>query len=376
MSYDLEVYGAHAVAPERLSALVADAGGWAEVGQAAAVAGRLVRGRAERAFAIDGPFGLEREDLPDDVAAAAVGVRVRYEITVEDHSGPAVAFARKVARGLAELSEGVVHDRQDDRRAIWPRTTRHFKPPPSQRIDTLVLEWFVRREDLPEDLPRSLLASLRTWMPEALPRRFGAHQPLQHTFSDDEDQGFVEAWRSEPGSLYWKAARPCLSGYASAVGEAFTPWLVGNEPSLTHPVACLSLTFDRRASADKRWRYDLVATFARIAEITAAFYGHAIVERSWGYSGGSLWSDGDTQTFPSPIRRNRWSGLPPYPVWLAWFAGPYRPYAERFYRSGDDPGEATVIPCPADLMMTLIGEDDPRFPDEDRVPARVIPEGL
>ncbi|WP_336203861.1 hypothetical protein [Nonomuraea sp. LPB2021202275-12-8] len=389
MSYDLEVYGAYAVAPERLSALVADAGGLIQVMRTGAVVDRLVRGEPAHAFVIEGPFSLEREDLPDDVAAAAVGVKVRYEFTVEDHSRAAVTFARKVARRLAELSGGVVHDRQDDEWPIWPRTARRFKPPAAQRIDTLGLEWFVRREDLRGELPGSLLAALRAWIPEALPRRFGAYEPLRHQLSDDGDAGFVQAWRSESGGLYWKAVRPCLAGSASAVGEAFTPWVVGDEPPLDHPVARLSLIFDLRVLSDQRWRDELVAAFAHIARVTGAFYGQAGVERGWRYGGGSLQSDGETETRTSPVCRDRWSGLPPYPMWLAWFAGPYLPHVgphrgagcERLgggllCRAGDHPDQATGSPWPADLMMTLLDEGDPRFPDVDRVPARVIPEGL
>ncbi|MFG1943904.1 hypothetical protein [Nonomuraea sp. NPDC048826] len=389
MSYDLEVYAARPVPPDRLAVLVAEAGGRAEVRQAGATVDRLVRGRPEPAFVVDGPYRLEREDLPDEVAAAAVGVTARYEFTVGDRGAAAVGFAKKVARRLAELTEGVVHDRQDDQRPVWPRTTRRFEPPAAGRIDTLGLEWFVRREDLPGELPGSLLASLRRWLPEALPRRFGDHEPLGHKLSETGDEGFARAWRSESGGLYWKAVRPCLAGSAHAVGEAFTPWLIGDERTLDHPVARLSLTFDLRVLSDRRWLDDLAGAFARVARITGAFYAHAGVERGWGYGGGSLWSDGETESHTSPVVRDRWTGLPSRPLWLAWFAGPYLPVAEphlgpdrtrighgTLCRFGDHPDRAGAPPWPADLTMTLLDEDDPRFPDVDRVPARVIPEGL
>lgn len=390
MSYDIEVYGTHAVTPEQLAAVVADAGGQAEGSPPFVVVHRMVRGRRLRAFAIDGPLRVEREDLPGEVAAAMVGVRVLYEITVEDRARPPLALAMKIARTLAELTDGVVHDRQNDDRPIWSRRPlRLFKPPAAKRIDVIDFEWFIRREDLPPGLPGRLLESFRTWIPEALPRRFGEHEPLQHALADEGDDGFVRAWRSESGGLFWKTTRPCLSGSASAIGDAFTPYLIGGEDELRHPIGQISLTLDLRTLEDRRWRDDLVSAFASVAEVTGAFYAQASVERNWGYGGGSLWCDGQTQTNPGLTVRARWYGLPPYPVWLAWHGDLYHDHLKRYldgdcrklgggllWQASDHPHETGSIPWPAEVTMTLIPEDDPRFPDQNRQPAQVIPEGF
>ncbi|TDB83396.1 hypothetical protein E1264_28610 [Actinomadura sp. KC216] len=360
MTYDIEIYGAHHIDLERLGTALSDAGG--RFDRSSGVAYRIVRGRERRVFVIDGPLGVEREDLPDEVAGAAVGVRLMYEFTVEDTARPSLAFATKAARALAAATDGLVHDRQNDARPIWsPAPLRRFKPPAAEHVDLLDLDWYVRREDLPHDLPERLLEALRTWFPEAMPRRFGDYEPLQHKLSDEGEEGFISAWRTESGGLFWKTSRPFFSGAARSVGDDFTPYLIGEKEQregLPHPVANISLTMDLRVLSDERWRTDLVRSFARIAEVTGAFYAHAVVSRGWGYSGGSLWTAARTQTHRSVTQRDRWAGLPPYPVWLAWFKGFYSPGIEQclgtgyerfddgglMWRNGDHPDDANDVP--------------------------------
>lgn len=391
MTHDIEVYGTRCVSAEQFAAVVVAAGGSVDD---SLVVHRLVRGKTRRVLVVDGPLDVDREDLPSEVAASVVGARVLYVFTVEDPARATLAFAVKAARGLAEIIQGVVHDRQNDRNPIWPSTSRRrFKPPAVKDVDLVDLTWYIRREDMPPDLPVRVLDLLRTWFPEAMPHRFGGSEPLQHKLSDGKD-GFIRAWRAESSGLDWSTgAAPFYSGNAHGVGDNFTPYLIGEEEQQTglpHPVASFSLSLDLSALSDSRWRNDLVAGFARIGKTTGAFYAHAAVERNWERSGRSLRTGGRTQTNEFPVSRNRWMGLPPYPIWLAWFKGFYADHIELYltstyavsdngddagvlWRAADHPDQARPGPWPDEYSMNVITYAT-RSPDIQ--PARVIPHGL
>lgn len=242
----------------------------------------------------------------------------------------------------------------------------------TERVDLLECQWFVRRKDQPADLPGRLLDSLRTCMPEALPVRFGNFEPLPHTLGDDDgDDKFRMLWQANAAMLFWRATEPCHGGIAVGLGGA--PAATRTAPR--NPVGSIKLTFDLAALDDREWRSKVIELFGRLVEATAAFYAHAYVTRDWGYSGRSLWSDSRTRTRPSPTRRERWRGLPPFPVWLAWCGPLYAPHLRGrgfvsahgglFRRDGDHPCDAGPPVWPESLAMHA-----------DAAPAGVIPRGL
>lgn len=367
MSHDLQVFGAEPVTDGRFTAALAaldlhteGTPSHAAVGHTAV--GRTVRGERRHAFTWEGPFPVERSDLPDEVATRLLGITAMYEVSVDGGGRTEIATATRFAREIAAQVSGGVYDRQSDR-LVWPRgTRRRFKPPKAERIDTLALQWFVRREDAPPDLPALVLESLRVLLPEAMPRRFGDVEPLPHRFEESGADGFVQNWRASQ-ELLWSTTSPCLDGAMSFLGESVV--FPKGVPDPDHIVGQFSLTFDLRALDDVRWQHELTDAFCRLAETSGAFFAQAAVERSWGYGGGSLWADKSTKTIPSRVTRQRtWRTLLPHPMWLAWYGPLYRPLVEPFIgeewtdkgagllrRDGEHPNDAQPVPWHAKLSV-------------------------
>ena len=233
-----------------------------EVASGGFVVERRVREGFDYAFNVDGPLRVEQEDLPEAVVSSAAGIRWTYQLTVEGSSRPAIELARRFARELVARSDGVVYDTQADA-VVWPRGgMRKFKPEPSRQIDLVHFEWFVRREDLPSDLPARVFDVLRNYMPETLPRRFGSFEPLQGRLEEAGRDGFIAAWHAEPMTLFWKGTSPSLDGSMHGLGDE----LIGAQYAGEHPVGSVRLSFDHRAFLDPRWREDAVELFVGLAE--------------------------------------------------------------------------------------------------------------
>jgi hypothetical protein len=102
-----------------------------------------------------------------------------------------IKLAQRFARRLAERTDGVVYDPQDDS-VTWPRGgTRRFKVEAAETIDIVELEWFVRREDAAEDVAEVVFDGIESFVPEASPRRFGSFEPLQHRLDEVGKSGFA-----------------------------------------------------------------------------------------------------------------------------------------------------------------------------------------
>lgn len=342
MSYDLAVFGADDPPAGTLSTIAEDVGGRLahEGAESAAIVERPLRGGFDYAFHVDGPLHIEREDLPDPVVAAAVGIQWTWQLTVEGSASPSIKLAKSFARQLAEKCRGVVYDPQEDG-VTWPRKgTRAFTPPPEETIDVLQLEWFVRREDADDDLPAVVFDTLASMLPEGLPRRFGSFEPLQHRLEETGREGFLHAWRSENMSLFWKTSRPCIGGSMYGLGDD----LIGIQHAGPHPVGTVRLSVDARTLHDDRWREEVVQLFAAMSRRTRAFYACVDVDRTVGYRSGNLWYGPDSETQAGLVVRNVWMGLPDHEVWLAWYGNLYRDLVERHLTFGKiENGEVGVL---------------------------------
>ena len=216
VSYDLHVFGATALDAAEVGAVAETLGKCRIVSGSGPSRGfvmeRKVRATFDYAFDCDGPFRIEREDLPDTVISGAVGVRWVYQLSIGGSSLPGKQLATEFARAIAQRCGGVVYDPQQDA-IVFPRGgTRRFKPEPATKVDLVQFKWFARREDVTPESPVILFDLIRSHLPEALPRRFGSFEPLQGSLDEAGKDGFVAAWRAEQMLLFWKGSPLALAG--------------------------------------------------------------------------------------------------------------------------------------------------------------------
>ena len=328
MSLDLFVYGVEAVELGSVLSsfrqeevrLVGDG----DSSPASFVLERRLRGEFVFVASVDGPLVVESEDLPLAVVSRALGMGVVYQLSVEGGSRPAFDVARRFAQQLGSMSAGVVFDPQRDS-VIWPRSSlRVFDSPRAESIDVLNFRWYVRREDMDGSIAQTMLGVIERHLPEAVPRRFGGYEPLQHKLEHAGVAGFVEQWRHENGRLFWNATKPCFGGDSAGLADQpIRPWL--HEPQT--PVGDISLGFDGRAFGDAAWRTSLEQLFTSMARQTGAFVAVADIDRNVGMSSArSLWYSQETEVSWPLAAGSEWLGLPEQRPTLLWLGDVYRDF--------------------------------------------------
>lgn len=270
---------------------------------------------------VDGPSRIEAEDVPDAASGAIGSSGWLVQISVKPSTD--ATWPMDLAIHLARATDGVVYDPQEDR-VTWPNG---FQPRDAssgeERITAVELDWFTASSSTDGRLTRQFLQQLRQVAPEALPTRYGGHEPLPFRFEGaSAEEDFVQHWQEEAlgwgPMFFWNATRPCFGGSA-IISTKLDP----DRPRPGRPISHLSLRFDGRSFArDPGFTERMVQLFTALAAALHCVYAAGSVHRDVLMKRGHDSADHRTETGSLP-RADRWIGLPAGPTWLAWFGRPY-----------------------------------------------------
>lgn len=368
MSWDILVATSRQPDPGAISDLLPDDGSYHASGKLGGPTGNVLVERVRKkgrvpAFTVDGPHDVESEDLPEPLAGAVLAPKFLVEFSASAGStGRDRTLLKRMARGVARQFDGAVFDPQGDK-VLWPtRRPRTFVAPREQeRIRYVSLDWLVLGDGSDERLPVELLRTLRTACPEAVPRRYGDYEPLQHRLEPDTEKEFLRLWKELASrelcdGFFWKARSPSFGG-SVFFPDVRARYPNGRPVSPPGAVHCwhLSVHFDGRAlHGDRRWADAVASLLVLLADRLGAFYatGHVlrnvIARRGVWFDGRSEWISLPSDPFP---------GLPATPTWLAWFGRAYAPHVAAalegrasqlpsgawFFRAGPEPMDADEL---------------------------------
>lgn len=317
---------------------------------------------------VDGPNRIEAEDLPD-AAHGAIG-RSGWLVEISVKPSADARWPQELAIHLARAADGVVYDPQQDA-VTWPDGwRRRDRESGTELIDDVELTWYIQRPPTGEELARQVLGLLATLFPEAIPKRYGDYEPLQHRYEGGRAEAdFAAFWAARiddwTATFNWTTTRPCFGG--SVIMSSLRKY----GPDSPTAIARLSLSFDGRPFArDPAFTERIVRLFSQLASEVGSFYAAAWVERGIVLNRGRLsYQATTTETGPMP-RADAWVGLPSSPTWLAWFGPPYvdavrsalaehvtsETDAGLFVRLGTEPMNADELadlfpPLPARLLV-------------------------
>ena len=400
MSYDLQVYSRRQPKAADLDDFIRTADHPLTSDGRLKRDGPLLLTDADSIYAeVDGPVRAEAEDLPDAANGAIGGSGWLVQLSVKPSAD--VAWPMELATHLARAADGVVYDPQEDR-VTWPAGFQPRDPATGEeRFNEVELTWFAGRHDDDATIPRRLLASLVELAPEAVPRRYGGHEPLPFRFEEPTaGDDFVARWQEEARTwgpmLFWTATRPCFGGSA-----VMSTLLDPDRSRAGRPITRISLSYDGRALARDPWQADrLIGFFVELAASLDCLYAAGSVQRDVIFKRGRASFDARTEGSPLP-NADRWMGLPAAPTWLAWFGRPYADFVrsavapfvavERegglFVRITEDPADSAGLadlfpPLPTQLIAHRKGKPAAWEPDvrysilagSPSQPAEIIPD--
>ena len=296
MSYDLEIWSTER--PVFHESLPADKG-WTGSDDYRALE------RPSWQIVCNAPSRVLPEDVPAHVAGCLPGISYLTEMVLEPISGPESAKKEllRAASRIAKSSHGVVLNKQTDE-LITPRGVKRYKVEPRpERFGVLKLGWWFLDDVLmSREGVAGLLDVFSTYMPEALPRRYGLFEPPEHLLEEEGREHLAKYLAENIDNS------PVLYPHRPFVGLSFACTPEREHPNLGF--RCNRLSVECEASVVKQpgWQEGLRRFWLATCDYLRPFYSEARTLQGFVRMGATYGSD--MQTDVHPIRSWFWRGIP------------------------------------------------------------------
>ena len=332
MSYDLQVWS---TGRSELPHALPDAAGWLpECG--------TFTWQGHGWQIVVGPcHGVEAEDVPDTVQQVLVGVGFLTELNLEPLGAPRAAHAllRRTARALATSAHGAIVDPQADAVSTPGGVRRLVAPPRSRVVDAVQLSWFSQDEHLrSREWLADFVSLLHRRLPEALPVRYGQHEPPQHRLRETGTPHLVEFLTEEyvvgpqPGFGVWCPSSPVLAvGLSLCSGPSACGWRAHR---VTLSVAASILR-------QPGWTVALQRLWREIAHLARVFYADVRTLKNQRQEAATY--DEWLSAARHPVCSSFWAGIPSDGGHAAALGPPYLDLWSEFCQAGHVDGDLVVL---------------------------------
>lgn len=331
MSYDLQVWS---VSQAELPITLPEPELWREE--------RVVWVRGNRVWqVVVGPqHRVDFEDIPADVHAVLPGVQHMIELSLEPTVAPRSAYSllRRTAILLASSAHGAVLDQQTASVTTPSGVQRYVRPKPSEVVDMLELSWFAMNNTIRARAWFDwFVRLLERQLPEALPVRYGTHEPPQHRFRECGRDHFVDFLDNEHRDrnvriVVWYPKRPILHlGLSVGSGASWQGW------------QSQRITMDVEAAVLEQpgWATTLQRLWRQVAHLCHAFYSDVRILRNHRLGGSTADQIRDAEHHP--VCSWWWAGIPSNGGVAVALGEPYRSLWTEFRTAGESDGELTVL---------------------------------
>lgn len=268
----------------------------------------------------------EPEDIPPEVAAQLRGATLLAQLHVQPSGRAGVAFARKLARRLAQDHGGAVEDPQTG--VIWvPKAHRldtALKAASSgrdpRRMALLSFGWRFSHDALSDAAGfAGFLDQLDAILPEAMPRRYGSYEPPQFRRDRDGLAPYI-AGVLEPGAFFFSYTTPPAYGLGTQLAGApgWERLLNGQECFKSRQIG---FEIDAASLSAPGQMAHLKSVFLSLSALIRPFYAEVRPLHGFIPMRGTYGCDGRTEDHP--IRGNFWRGIPAAPALARLVAAPY-----------------------------------------------------
>ena len=252
-----------------------------------------------------GPYlRVEPEDIPEEVFPILAGIQYLIEMNLEPTHAPKTAYdiIRRVAGRIAKESIGVILDPQEGVITTPRGVKRKLERKKNERISVLAFGWWFTETELKDPTGfNRFYTMLESYLPEALPRRYGKYSPPQFSLEKNGKDHFIEFLTNEELFVTWYPHYPVLN-VNLGIFSGFGPRKQGYRSN--H----LNLTVDSMAWSQPGWDLALRRFWYEISNFVRPFYGEVRILNNYILRRGSILLDGISDEHP--IKNGWWKGIP------------------------------------------------------------------
>jgi hypothetical protein len=306
----------------------------AKAGFAAKGAGYCLEGKTWLINAATHP--VKDEDVPEGAASLLPGIGFVTHMTLEPATAPAAALARfmKIAATVAKKTGGVVEDRRDGGYTLPAGGKKYVPPKQGERFSVLALSWwFETGAPATREGMRGFLQLLEKRLPEALPRRYGGHEPPPFVWAETGIEHFLDQFlaRNAATGIVCYTTKPAV-GLRLGIKEPCGFTQVGRQRKYrSHQV---TVSFDAAVLGDPAWQARLREAWTELSLFLMPFYGDIRILKN--YIGGRAVPYLGAGTESHPVASWWWRGIPEKPALAAVLGPPYARFWPAFRQAAHE----------------------------------------
>jgi hypothetical protein len=245
------------------------------------------------------------EDVPAEISSRLPGIQFCTELALQPIDAPDSARKRlfQVARALAKTSHGLILNRQTDEIIYASGIKRYVPRARPERFSIIELGWwFVDDQLFSREALIGLISLFETFLPEAIPRRYGLYEPPQFSVSVNGREHLIDfLCESIDDAPVLYTTRPVLGMSFSCTRERY-------DERSGFKSNYLSIEIEASVVEQPGWQLALRRFWLEASTYLDVFYSEARTLAGFLPMGPTFGYDNQTER--NPIRSWFWRGIP------------------------------------------------------------------
>lgn len=276
------------------------------------------------------------EDVDEGVFSLLPGIGYLTVLNLEGaRTSTGESALARAAKAIATAARGIIHDPQDDSATLPSGVKRWVPPPREEQVSQLAMSWWMEHALLDRAALDRLFAVLETYLPEAMPRRYGEYEPPAHVLAKTGRDHLLDFLVEHDARVVMYPQAPVADVFIHTDREA--GWLVhaGRRAFRCHQ---FKVTIDQRALAQAGWATALIRAWRAISLELQPFYGDVRTTGGHIVSQNGRWGS-NASTESHPIGAWWFAGLPPRLGHAAVFGRAYERAWPQLAKHGEREGD-------------------------------------
>lgn len=228
---------------------------------------------------------VENEDIPTDVMLSLAEIKYLTSIYLQPYTNEKTITdkAIKCAKELAKEFNGIVENPQCENNIILVDKTKTFTRS-IRNADKISISWYVACEQSLSNQMTGFIELLEKYLPQALPRRYGAFEPPEFKYSVTGKNHLISFLNSEHSPVIY-CTKPVTHIFIS---DAY----IYNQKYKVKDYRCNKIEIEllKEAYIESNWQFAAKRFFIEVARLFKPFYAEIIDEKqsmicSWWWKG-------------------------------------------------------------------------------------------
>lgn len=239
----------------------------------------------EYVLTVDQSVAVENEDIPIDVMLSLSEIKYLTSFYLQPFTNEKTVIDKvtRYVKKLAKEFDGVVEDKQLENGVLFVHKRKTFTRA-IRDAEIVSICWYMDCQQSLSNQMAEFIELLEMYLPQALPRRYGSHEPPQFQYSETGKEHLISFLKDEH--------RPVIYCTKPITHLVLSDAYIENQSFARKDYRCNRIKIEllKEAYSEPNWQYAIKKLFQEAAKLFKPFYAEIIDEAqsqvcSWWWKG-------------------------------------------------------------------------------------------